>query len=85
AARDDARTYVTGASEPLILNLHDDAITYAEAIRAPRGTFSEAELDEIADREVHTAAQRAFEHAPDSALSDALARLNTRRTSNAEQ
>lgn len=83
--RDDTRTYVTGVSEPLILNLHDNALTYADAVRAPRGTFTDAELADIANREVQTAARRAHERAGDPTLPDVLARLNTRRAPDAAQ
>jgi hypothetical protein len=72
---------ITGKSAPVILDAHDPSITYADAIRAPHGTFSEAELDDIADREVHTAALRAFERAADPTVSDALTHLKTRRSS----
>lgn len=75
---------VAHVSDPLVFDARD-TMSYAEALRAPRGTFTDAELAAIADREVHAAALRAFEGAADPALTDALTRLQTRRSSDAAQ
>ncbi|WP_119069166.1 hypothetical protein [Aggregatilinea lenta] len=76
-------TALAGKSAPIVVDAHDETLTYAEALRAPRGAFTDAELAEIADREVHTAARRAYERAGDPTLSETLTRLNTRRSSDA--
>ncbi len=76
-------TTLAGKSAPIVVDAHDETLTYAEALRAPRGAFTDAELAEIANREVHAAARRAYERAGDSSLSETLTRLNTRRSSDA--
>ena len=76
---------IVGKSAPVVVDVRDEDLTYAEALRAPHGTFTDGELAEIADREVHTAARRAYERASDPTLSETLTRLNTRRHSDAAQ
>lgn len=82
----DAEGRPAAASEPPAPEAHPDdddnapEITYAEALRAPHGTYTEEQLASIGDREAARAGRHAFRQAAtDCQTTDSINRLRNWR------